>query len=151
MTDPTLHRPPVDLETETARAERHAALVRGIYEAYSRGDAGTAVELLQADVEIRQTELLPWGGHYRGHQGAYQFLERLQAHIESKVELERLVPAGDCVVAIGHTRGTVRANGAAFDVPIAHVWTIRDGRIGAVDYHVDTPALLAALARPPAA
>jgi hypothetical protein len=51
-------------------------------------------------------------------------------------------------VQVGRTRGTVRANGAAFDVPEVHVWTVAGGRVRRFEAYLDTPAMLAALARP---
>ena len=55
----------------------------------------------------------------------------------------------------GDTRG---ARGAAFDVAIAHVWTVRDGRVSRFEAYIDTPAMREALSsadrrglsRPPA-
>jgi ketosteroid isomerase-like protein len=58
---------------------------------------------------------------------------------------EIFVDAGDHVVAIGRTRGTVNATGKAFDVPVAHVWTVRDGLVRRVEYYIDDPTMLAAL------
>jgi ketosteroid isomerase-like protein len=39
----------------------------------------------------------------------------------------------------------VRANGAPFDVPEAHVWELRDGKVVRFTVYIDTPAMLAAL------
>ena len=36
--------------------------------------------------------------------------------------------------------------GAPFDVPEVHVWTIRDGKVAAADFYIDTPLMLEALA-----
>ena len=55
--------------------------------------------------------------------------------------------AGDRVVQHGRTRGTVRANGAAFDIPECHIWTVRDGRVLAAEFFIDSAQMLAAIAR----
>jgi hypothetical protein len=73
-----------------------------------------------------------------------QFFATLVQSIASAVELERLIDAGDHVVAIGRTRGTVNATGAAFDVPIAHVWTLEGGKETQVRYCIDNPTMRAA-------
>ncbi len=52
------------------------------------------------------------------------------------------------VVQVGRTRGTVRANGAAFDVPEVHVWTVAGGRVRRFEAFLDTAALRAAMDRP---
>ena len=67
------------------------------------------LERLHPDVEIRQTELVPWGGHYRGHEGAREFFGRVLGAIDSTVTVERFIDAGDHVAAVGRTRGRTRA------------------------------------------
>lgn len=98
------------------------------------------------DIEIVQSPELPWGGHYRGHDGAWQFFITLTTHLNSTIEIERLLRAGDVVVAVGWTNGNVNATGATYRVPIAHVWTIRDGQVAHVHFCIDNPTMLAALA-----
>jgi ketosteroid isomerase-like protein len=50
------------------------------------------------------------------------------------------------VIQCGRTRGTVRANGAPFDLPEVHRWTVRDGQAVAAHFAIDTVAMLGALA-----
>lgn len=127
----------------------NAEVVRRIYEALERRDVPAAIALFAPAIEIVQSEEVPWGGTYRGHEGMMQFFAKLIQHITSAVEVERYIDAGAQVVAIGRTRGTVNATGAAFDVPIAHVWTVEDGRATHVRYCIDNPTMRAALdARP---
>jgi ketosteroid isomerase-like protein len=120
-------------------------LVSEVYAAYARGDVAAVFALLHQDVEIRQTELVPWGGHYRGHAGAREFFGRLVAAAESTLSVERLIDAGDHVAAIGRTRGHIRASGAAFDAAVVHVWTVRDARLAGLEVYIDTPPMRAAL------
>jgi hypothetical protein len=58
-----------------------------------------------------------------------------------------MISAGDHVVAVGWTHGTVNATGAAYNVPIAHVWKLRDGRVAEVRFCIDHAAMFAALGR----
>ena len=120
-------------------------LVGEMYEAFARRDAAAVLERLHPDVEIHQSELVPWGGHYRGHEGARDFFGRVLGAIDSTVTIERLIDAGDHVAAVGRTRGHIRASGAAFDAAVVHVWTVRDGRITRLEVYIDTPAMQAAL------
>jgi ketosteroid isomerase-like protein len=39
----------------------------------------------------------------------------------------------------------VRATGVEFDVPEVHIWTIRDGKVAAANFYIDTPLMLEAL------
>jgi ketosteroid isomerase-like protein len=132
---------------DVAGAERDMAAIRALYDAYARRDAAAIAAASADDVETVQTPLLPWGGVYRGAAGARAFLAALVAHVDSTFTPERLVPAGDRVVAVGRTRGTVRASGTAFDVAAVHVWTLRAGKVTRLESYVDAPAMLAALGR----
>jgi len=121
-------------------------VVREIYDAFARRDGAAVLARLHADVEFRQTELLPWGGHCRGHDAVREFFDRLRTAIDSAVAVERFIEAGDHVAVVGRTRGHTRSGGVPFDVAIVHVWTVRDARISRFEAYIDTPAMLAALA-----
>ncbi len=121
------------------------SVVKAVYDAYARRDIGAIFDLFHPEVEIRQTELLPWGGRYHGHEGLRAFLGRLTQAIDSRVEHDELIDAGDRVVSVGRTRGQVRANGAPFDVAAVHVFTIADGKVRRYEAYIDTPAMLRAL------
>lgn len=58
---------------------------------------------------------------------------------------EQLIDAGDHIVEIGHSRGTVLAHGNTFRVREIHTWTLRDSLVTSYRVYVDTPAMLAAL------
>jgi uncharacterized protein len=120
-------------------------LVRGIYDAYARRDVAAAFANFSPDITFVQTDLLPWGGEYHGVGGAQDSFQKLVAHIDSRVEVEEIVSAGDRVVVIGRTRGTVRDGGTPFDIRAVHVWQIVDGKILRFEAYIDTPAILAAL------
>jgi ketosteroid isomerase-like protein len=93
-------------------------LVRELYDAFARRDLSAALARLHPDVEIRQTDLVAWGGHYRGHEGARKFFGRVLGAIDSTVTVERFIDAGDHVAAVGRTRGRTRAGGVAFDLAV---------------------------------
>lgn len=131
---------------EAAPAPATVQVVQRIYDAFARRDLATLFALLADDVEILQSTALPWGGTYRGHDGARQFFGKLGAHITSTLSLSRLVAAGDHVAACGRTRGAVNASGAAFDAAAVHLWKLRDGQVTQVLFLVDQPPMLAALA-----
>ena len=50
----------------------------------------------------------------------------------------RFVAEDDTVVAIGTYSWTHRSTGRPAEVQMAHVWTLRDGRLVAMHQHVDT-------------
>jgi hypothetical protein len=130
-------------------AQADTAVVAEVYAAFARGDLARIAALFADDGVITQSPALPWGGTHTGPQGLAAFLGTLTAHLDSTPVTERLFADGaGRVVQVGRTRGTVRANGAAFDVPEVHVWTVAGGRVRRFEAFLDTAALRAAMDRP---
>lgn len=126
-------------------ARANVEVVRRVYDSFKSGDLAGAFAAIAPDVEITQSEEVPWGGTYSGHDGAAAFFAKLYGAVTSALTFERFIDAGDRVVAIGWSRGTVNATGRAFDVPIAHVWQLRDGLVVRVAFCIDNPTMRAAL------
>jgi ketosteroid isomerase-like protein len=122
-------------------------VVRALYGAMAAKDTATLFELIDPSCVITQDPALPWGGRHEGHDGFADFALTLTGTIDSAVEIEAVFAADDEVIQCGRTRGTVRANGAAFDIPEVHRWTIRDGRATSAHFAIDTAAMLEALGR----
>lgn len=127
-------------------SEANVELVRRGYEAYARGDFAAVFALLDSEVEIYQTSLLPWGGTYRGHEEARAFFRKLNELTEGRPEPTEFISAGDDVVATGRLRGRVRANGSEYDLAIVHLWTVREGLVKRFAAYIETPGMLSALA-----
>lgn len=123
-------------------------VVKALYTAFATRDVPAILGLADPQMVVTQTEQLPWGGTYHGHAGLRAFMEALLGRVDSRVEVEEYVEAGDRVVAIGRTRGAVRSSGTPFDIRVAHVWTIRDGKAVRFEAYIDTPGMLEALGIP---
>lgn len=120
-------------------------VVEAIYGALAARDVGRLFELLDPECVITQDERLPWGGRHVGHDGFATFGAALTGAIDSQVTHQAMFTADGDVIQVGRTKGTVNANGNAFDIPEVHRWTIRDGRAVRAHFSIDTPAMLAAL------
>ena len=121
------------------------AMVRHAYESMRTADLDGLLAMIADDAVLTQDPALPWGGRFVGRDGVATFAITLVSTIESVVTIEAMYRAGEQVVQYGRTAGTVRATGASFDIPECHIWTIRDGRVVAMDFYIDTPAMLEAL------
>lgn len=123
-----------------------AAVVRGIYDAFGRGDVPAVLEAFDPEIVwFESTGTIR--GTYRGPQGV---LEGVFVPIGNDwegftVDTERLVAQGDVVVAVGTYRGTYRATGRAMTSRFAHVWQLRDGRAVHFEQIADTASFNAAL------
>jgi len=120
--------------------------IEKVYAAFAARDVGALLGLCAPDIVVTQDPALPWGGFYRGLDGAADFALKLVSATDSVVTPERLFAAGDDVVQVGRTAGTVRSNGASFDVSECHVWTVRDGLVTAARFYLDSVSMLEALA-----
>jgi uncharacterized protein len=128
-----------------AASHDHVAIVRALYDAFARRDVDAVLALMDPEVVIRQSDQVPWGGTYHGHEQALAFFARLTEHIETAVEIDRLIVAGDAVVEVGRTCGRALATGREFAIDETHVWRLRDGRIASMEAFVDNAEMLAAL------
>lgn len=120
-------------------------IVSNLYLAFDRRDLGAIMSALSPRVKLRQSEQLPWGGDYTGPAGVGAFLGKLTQHLDSKVTIDRVIEAGETIVVIGWTEGKIRQSGAAFRVPVAHLWTLQQGKVTDVGFYIDHPRMLAVL------
>ena len=127
-------------------SEANINLVKSLYEAFGRRDPVAIMALVDPTIEIRQSDLLPWGGSYKGLLGLQSFFTKLLSNVDSELDRNQYVDAGDDVVMIGRTRGKTKAKGTPFDITAIHVWTARNGKIVGFHPYIDTPAMLEVLA-----
>lgn len=120
-------------------------IVTDLYAAMAARDFARALDLIVDECVITQDERLPWGGRYVGRDGFADMGARLTGTITSTVTTDALFEADGNVIQFGRSRGTINANGAAFDIPEVHTWTVRNGKAVAAHFSIDTPAMLQAL------
>jgi ketosteroid isomerase-like protein len=123
------------------------AVVRSVYEAFGRHDVEAVLAAFDDEIEIRQSDALPWGGVYRGKEEALSFFAALTSHIRTQVDIDRLIVAGDGVVESGRACGTAVATGREFEIDEVHIWRVRDGKIAGMHAFVDEAAMLAAISQ----
>jgi ketosteroid isomerase-like protein len=67
---------------------------------------------------------------YHGHEGVRQFWqEALSVFGQVDLDVERLIDAGDQVVALIREREIGRTSGAPVDASHVAVWTLADGKV----------------------
>ncbi len=123
-------------------------VVQSIYAAMAAQDTDRLFQLIDRDCVITQDPALPWGGRHVGHDGFTSFALALLGTINSVVTPEAMYMADGEVIQFGRTRGTVLANGASFDLPEVHRFTIRDGKAVSAHFTVDTDGMLRAINQP---
>jgi ketosteroid isomerase-like protein len=114
-------------------SRENVEVVRSVYEAAARRDSSTVLELYDEDIELDNSRLDVVGvsGTYRGHDGLRRFFrEWHEAWSGIEYDFDELIDAGgERVISVVTRRGRGRASGAEAELPLALVWTIRDGKV----------------------
>lgn len=125
--------------------ERDVEKIEELYKAQHKRDLRSILMLMSQDIKIIQSTELPWGGNYLGHDGVKKFLTTLAEHIDSQVQVERMIDAGDKVAVVGRTVGKTRKTKLEFDLPFVHIWTMHEGQLERFEAYIDNATMLAAL------
>jgi ketosteroid isomerase-like protein len=129
-------------------SEQNIALIRGLYEAFGRGDVDTVLAGFDENIEWNEPEGLPYGGQYHGPQAvAENVFGPVTTDFEGfDVSPDEILGDGERVVALMTVRGTANETGKKLEMPAAHVWTVRDGKVTQFRQVADSAAMTAALA-----
>ncbi len=125
-------------------AGQSVEVVRGVYEAFGRGDVPAVLGAMADGIEWCEAEGMPYGGVYRGGEAVAQnvfgpITEDIQ---DFAVTPEEFIASGDTVVAVTRYTGTGKATGKALDLSVVHVWDVRDSRIERFRQFADTAKFL---------
>jgi ketosteroid isomerase-like protein len=124
--------------------QENEQIVRGIYDAFGRGDAPGLLKHLsnEVDWEIMGPASVPFYGPRLGLEGAGEFLTQIGTSVEfEKFEVLEFMSAGDKVIVLGRERGRVRATGKSFDNEWAMIYTVRDGKVIKLRCYENTAAV----------
>jgi uncharacterized protein len=125
-------------------------LVRGGYEMFARGQLEEAAALLSADADLADAGGLGIAGTAAGRRiGPAGFLQATadtrEAFDDYTVEAKDFIDAGDSVVVVARISGRGRESGVEMEMQVAHLWTVRDGKVVSGDvYRTADEALEAA-------
>jgi len=111
-----------------------------------REAARRLVDLFDPEVRIDMSRRVFNPDIYEGHEG----LRRLGGEVrdvweEFRIEPERFVDAGDTVVVVEKRYGRGRGSGIDVEQRSAVIWTLRDGKIIAMETDVDPQEALTAV------
>jgi uncharacterized protein len=110
-------------------SQENVELVRAAYAAMDARDFRRLKELARSDIEWipdRRVGAQP----IRGRDKVIEFFTDTASMFgEIDAELERVWDRGDQVLVFLRLTGSGVASGAGFDIRIAHLWTLRDGKL----------------------
>ena len=120
-------------------------MLRSAYESFARGDVPAVLALFDDAIVWNTPDTVRFGGTSTGPAGVGEFFSHLpENYAELSVQPDRFIEQGDTVVAIGTHHGRSHS-GVSFQLPFAHVWTMRDGKATSFLEFFDTAKLNAYL------
>jgi 2-(1,2-epoxy-1,2-dihydrophenyl)acetyl-CoA isomerase len=118
------------------------AIARRLYDAFAAHDGEALLAAMTEDFVGTVSAGMPLGVGGR-HEGRDAMLRDCWAQVfinyDMSVQADRyIVCSPEEVVVLGSYRGTVRATGAPVDARFAHILTLRDGHVAALEQITDT-------------
>jgi ketosteroid isomerase-like protein len=119
-------------------------VVRGVYEAFGRGDVAAVLGAMADDIEWHEAEGMPYGGVYHGGEAVAQnvFGPITQDVVDFAVTAEEFIASGDAGAAVVRYTGTGKATGKQLNLPVVHVWDVRNGKLAQFRQFIDTAKFL---------
>jgi ketosteroid isomerase-like protein len=127
--------------------QQNTALIQEMYAAFARGDVAAILSHLTDDVEwtTEGPPIIPYTGKMVGPAKVQDFFKALGGTQENmKLTTDSFIAQGDKVATTGRYSGVVKATGKRFDCPVAHIFTIRDGKVSKFLDFMDTAHMVEA-------
>jgi ketosteroid isomerase-like protein len=115
-------------------------IIRSLYGSFKTGDIPAVLAVFDENISWTEAEGFPHGGTYVG---ANAILENVFMNLGSEWEGFSAIPdeyveGGDMVVALGNYSGKNVRSGKSMNVPFAHVWSLKDGKVVKFVQYTDT-------------
>jgi uncharacterized protein len=111
-------------------SQENVEIVRSTYEAMSRDDWDAVFEAAEAGVELVPPDQSPVSAPVTGVEEIRAWYRDQQETVgELSVGVEELIEAGESIVALLRLRIRPHGADADFELRIAHLWTLRDGKL----------------------
>ena len=125
--------------------QTNTTVLKSTYAAFNSGDIQTILANVAPNAEWVNygPAAVPYFGDFSGRMADF-FTAIGESTTGGSVTIDQYIASGDVVVSQGRYRATVRNTGTKIDAPIAHVFTMRDGKITSWKGYGDTAAVLAA-------
>jgi ketosteroid isomerase-like protein len=130
-------------------SEENVSVVRGMYEAFGRGDIPAVIAALDSKVEWWEAENFIYadGNPYVGPDAvlAGVFMRIGNEWEGFAVSPEEVLDAGSTVIGHGYYSGRFKKNGERIRAQFAHFFTFRDGKVVKFQQYTDTAQFLKAV------
>jgi uncharacterized protein len=115
-------------------SQENVEIVRRLIEAWNSNEQDEAIAIVDPEVVLDATRRLVNPKTYTGMQGMRRMLaDRDEVWEEFRMEPDEVLDSGDRVVAIGRWVAKGKGSGIEVQQPVAHVFTLQDGRVVRVE------------------
>jgi ketosteroid isomerase-like protein len=115
-------------------SQENVEIVRRLIEAWNSNEQDEAIAIVDPEVVLDATRRRVNPKTYTGMQGMRRMLaDRDEVWGEFRMEPDQVLDAGDRVVAIGRWVAKGKGSGIEVQQPVAHVFTLQDGRVVRVE------------------
>jgi ketosteroid isomerase-like protein len=132
-------------------SKENVAIIRGVYEAFGRGDVPAVLGAMSPDIVWNEAENFPYCDRnpYVGPQAVLEgVFGRILADFDGfAVKPEEILDAGDTVVMLGRYGGACKDTGRTMNLQVVHVWRLNSGRIAQFQQYADTLQVARVMAR----
>ena len=121
----------------------NVAIIEGAYNSFAAGDVNSVLASFDPNIVWNEAENFPYadGNPYIGGDAIVNgVFARIGAEWDNfqLTNLKLHDMSNNMVLVTGRYQGTYKKNGAALDVQMAHLWTLKDGKIVAFQQYADT-------------
>ena len=123
----------------------NVSLLKGLYEAFGRGDIPAVLGAMSPDIKWYQAESNPYrpnGEPWVGPDAVQTLFMKLGSEWDAfTVHPRRFHAAGDSVIVEGRYTGAFKPTGRSMDTQFCHVWDVKNGKVTGFQQYVDTAKL----------
>jgi uncharacterized protein len=124
----------------------NVTFLRGLYEAFGRGEVPTVLDAMNPDIEWREAEGNPYQPDGSAWRGPDAIVKNLFVKLGTDwdgftIHTKQFHDAGDAVVVEARYTGTYKSTVKKLDSQVCHVWKIRNGKVVSFQQYVDTAQL----------
>jgi ketosteroid isomerase-like protein len=136
-----------DLGAGNPAVSQNEEIVRGIVEAWNRGDLEDLLEGLDSRIEWHVPPMLPEKTVYHGHEGVRELWRSMRESFDHlHLVVEEIVDAGDQIMGLIAVLGRGKESGVVVESPsFGWVWSLRDRKIVRVDVYPNRAEALQAV------
>jgi len=120
-------------------SEENVEIVRRIFDAAANRDSETVLALYDPAVELDVSRApcrdIVGSRFYHGHEGLRSYFREWYGAWDTITwEVHEVIDAGEQVVLVETERGRGKASGAAVEMHMTGIWTIRSGKVVRVEW-----------------